>query len=219
MAERGYIIVMRDIQDSWVWDDANYLKWWLDISMMARYKEGSYAKGTQIVTIPIGAFHTSLVSLANRWGVSRKRVTTYISMLEKDGYIRTESDRFGTTIYLQQHHTEEEKQEPSTPPKPKKPKESNTDVIKEIIDYLNTVSGKNYKASSSKTITCINARLNEKFTIEDFKKVIDAKCREWKGNEKMEKYIRPETLFGTKFEGYLNESCSSNNVSDDGLGI
>ena len=40
----------------------------------------------------------------------------------------------------------------------------------------------------------------------DFEKVIDAKYREWHGSPKMSKYLRPETLFGTKFDSYLNES-------------
>lgn len=83
------------------------------------------------------------------------------------------------------------------------PGESLHDTFKEIIEYLNYKSGMNYRASSKKTQTCIHARIKEGFMIEDFKTVIDKKCAEWIGTE-YEKYIRPETLFGTKFEGYLN---------------
>lgn len=74
---------------------------------------------------------------------------------------------------------------------------------KAIIEYLNECAGTNYRASSKKTQSCIHARLKEGFTIEDFKIVIDKKCTEWIGTE-YEKFLRPETLFGTKFEGYLN---------------
>lgn len=81
--------------------------------------------------------------------------------------------------------------------------ESLKDTFKTIISYLNNRAGTNYKASSKKTQTCIHARLTDGFTIEDFKIVIDKKCTEWIGTE-YEKYLRPETLFGTKFEGYLN---------------
>ena len=49
--------------------------------------------------------------------------------------------------------------------------------------------------------------------MEDFKKVIDWKVSQWTGNKEMEKYLRPETLFGTKFEGYLNEVPSTKKVS------
>jgi uncharacterized phage protein (TIGR02220 family)/predicted phage replisome organizer len=72
-----------------------------------------------------------------------------------------------------------------------------------IVDYLNKKTGANYKASTKKTQSCIHARLSEGFTKEDFLAVIDKKCDEWIGTE-WEKYLRPETLFGTKFESYLN---------------
>ena len=74
----------------------------------------------------------------------------------------------------------------------------------EIVDYLNAKAGTRYKASTANTRKLIKARLNEGFTLEDFKTVIDKKCAEWLTDSKMEQYLRPETLFGTKFEGYLN---------------
>ncbi len=77
------------------------------------------------------------------------------------------------------------------------------DIYKSIVDYLNQKTGQKYKPSTKKTQTCIHARLAEGFTEDDFKKVIDNKCAEWIGTE-WEKYLRPETLFGTKFESYLN---------------
>lgn len=82
----------------------------------------------------------------------------------------------------------------------------NLNKIKEIVDYFNTVTGKKYKSSSKSTQSHINARLEEGFTIEDFKRVVDVKNAEWKDNPKMAEYLRPETLFGTKFEGYLNQN-------------
>ena len=81
---------------------------------------------------------------------------------------------------------------------------SNSTERKEIIDYLNLKASTNYKYSTKKTISLINARINEGFKVEDFKKVIDTKVGEWLNTEK-DKYLRPETLFGNKFEGYLNQ--------------
>lgn len=75
---------------------------------------------------------------------------------------------------------------------------------KDVIDYLNQQTGKNYKSTTKKNQTVIRARTDEGFSIDDFKRVIDNKVAEWKGTN-MEKYLRPETLFGTKFEGYLNQ--------------
>ena len=86
--------------------------------------------------------------------------------------------------------------------------------FKEIIEYLNHAANRNYKVGNSKTKNLIRARWNDGFNINDFKKVIDIKTKQWLGNADMTKYIRPETLFGTKFESYLNE-VPSNNKSDD----
>lgn len=85
--------------------------------------------------------------------------------------------------------------------------ESDTDSLpyKEIIDYLNDQTNKTYKHTTKKTKTLIHARWNEGFRLDDFKRVIDNKVTAWRGGE-MERYLRPETLFGTKFEGYLNET-------------
>lgn len=75
----------------------------------------------------------------------------------------------------------------------------------EIIEYLNNAAGTKYKHSTKKTQSLIKARFNEGFTLDDFKRVIDNKIATWLKDPNMVKYLRPETLFGTKFEGYLNE--------------
>ena len=85
-------------------------------------------------------------------------------------------------------------------------KEIDIDIEKEyisIVEYLNEKAGTKYRAKAEKTKRLIHARLAEGFTADDFKTVIDKKCTEWMGTE-WEKFLRPETLFGTKFENYLN---------------
>ena len=86
-------------------------------------------------------------------------------------------------------------------------------IIKQVIDYLNERVGSNYKSNTPKTRDKIKARINEGFVLEDFKKVIDIKFIEWKGTE-FEKYLRPETLFGTKFESYLNQKVKKATLTD-----
>lgn len=82
-------------------------------------------------------------------------------------------------------------------------KEEDKEIYISIISHLNAKAGTNYRPSSKKTRSCIHARLEEGFTLDDFITVIDKKCEEWMGTE-FETYLRPETLFGTKFESYLN---------------
>lgn len=84
---------------------------------------------------------------------------------------------------------------------------------RDVINYLNQQTDKHYKSTTKKNQTVIRARTDEGFTLDDFKKVIDNKVSEWKGTD-MEKYLRPETLFGTKFEGYLNQQQP--NAVDEG---
>jgi uncharacterized phage protein (TIGR02220 family) len=79
--------------------------------------------------------------------------------------------------------------------------------IKEIVDYLNAKLGTNYKNTTKQTQSMINARFKEGFTVEDFKKVIDKKYKEWRNTE-FEQYLTPQTLFGTKFEKYLNQKTT-----------
>ena len=77
-------------------------------------------------------------------------------------------------------------------------------MYKNIIDYLNNKINANYRRNSYKTKTLIDARLKEGYKEEDFFLVIDKKYNEWKDSE-MKKFLRPETLFGNKFESYYNQ--------------
>jgi uncharacterized phage protein (TIGR02220 family) len=84
-------------------------------------------------------------------------------------------------------------------------KDNTLSSVKEIIDFLNAKSGKNFSPKTKATIVHIRARLAEGKTVDDFKKVISLKCTKWMKDPKMCDFIRPETLFGSKFEAYLNE--------------
>lgn len=77
-------------------------------------------------------------------------------------------------------------------------------VSQNVIDHLNEKANTNFRAHTKQTLTLIEARLNDHFTEEDIIAVIDKKTREWIGTD-MQKYLRPETLFGAKFEGYFNQ--------------
>ena len=80
-----------------------------------------------------------------------------------------------------------------------------TDVIKVIVEYLNDKIGAHYKPNGKKMKELIRARMNEGYTVEDFKTVIDKKFKSWGNDPKMSLYLRPSTLFGTRFGEYLNE--------------
>lgn len=83
-------------------------------------------------------------------------------------------------------------------------RESHTEEAKHVIDYLNQQAGTHFKYSQT-SMKHIIARFNDGFTVSECEEVIDKKCIEWLRDPKMQKYLRPETLFGSKFEGYLNQ--------------
>jgi len=76
--------------------------------------------------------------------------------------------------------------------------------VEEIIDYLNLNTGKDFRSSTKETQRLIRARLSEGFKVEDFKRVIDNMKFKW-SETKFQQYLVPTTLFGSKFETYLNQ--------------
>ena len=88
---------------------------------------------------------------------------------------------------------------------------NNKNIYSEAVEYLNEKAGTKYKSSSKNTTKHIKARINDGYTLEDFKSVIDKKCSEWL-NTDMEKYLCPDTLFGSKFEKYLNQKIIHKNI-------
>ncbi len=156
---------------------------------------------------------------AELYNVTKETISRWVSQLEKKGYIAVDIIyKEGTSQiinrYIRINH--EPIDEKANTPIDEKVKGNNTSFNNtfnntryipyvEIVTYLNDVAGKNYRSTTRKTKDLIKARWNEGFTVDDFKKVIDIKNDEWKNDDKMSKFIRPDTLFGTKFEGYLNQ--------------
>jgi predicted phage replisome organizer/uncharacterized phage protein (TIGR02220 family) len=120
------------------------------------------------------------------------------------------------TPLLQDCYTDEEHCDIEIRDKSKENRDKNNqDIYIEVIAYLNEKANTNYKWQCKDTQRHINARLNDDFTVDDFKKVVDIKCSDWLGDAKMSKFLRPSTLFGTKFESYLNQRQGNNNDGYD----
>ena len=100
--------------------------------------------------------------------------------------------------------TEQNPTEPANNQQPCKPDHSR--VVAEIIGYLNQKTGRNFRTTTKTTERYISARIAEGYKLEDFQHVIDSKTRQWENDPNMSRYLRPETLFGPKFEAYLNEA-------------
>jgi len=75
-----------------------------------------------------------------------------------------------------------------------------------IVNYLNEKTGRNFNPKNKSTMDMLRARFNEGRTMKDFVTVIDKKVESWQTDDKMNKFLRPSTLFSlTNFENYINE--------------
>ena len=88
----------------------------------------------------------------------------------------------------------------------------NEQVIQQTIDYLNLVANTNYSYTIKSNILPLNTLIDLGYNYNDFKLVIDKKWKQWKGTEYQE-FVRPSTLFGEKFEFYLNERIRGNTIT------
>jgi len=130
--------------------------------------------------------------------------------------------RAGTTACVEsdtESVQDETKGEPRSeqPKKSKKAKETKADTeATEVIEYLNAKTGSSYRATTEANIKPIRARLNDNYTVEDCKRVIDSKVGQWLNNPEMNKFLRPETLFRpSKFESYINECRGKPSIRGD----
>lgn len=89
--------------------------------------------------------------------------------------------------------------------------------IKKIVNYLNEKCGTHYRCNTANTRKHITARFADGYTVSDFMTVIDKKSAEWQGT-KFELYLRPDTLFGSKFESYLNQRIKQKDSTKEFLG-
>ena len=224
----GWFKIHRKLFDHWLWDSKNKSKFeaWLWMINRANHEDNEFLLGNELVTSRRGQFVTSELKLMSIFGWSKSKVRAFTNLLKKELMIDVKKDRRKTVITIlnyntyQKHEKEKEPQKnhKRTTKEPQKDTNKNEKNYKEkiilVIEYLNKICGTKYKTSSQKTKDLIIARINDGFNGADFKIVIDNKHSDWKGTEH-EKYLRPETLFGNKFEGYLNQKSESSNYFDN----
>jgi uncharacterized phage protein (TIGR02220 family) len=237
--EKGWIKLYRAVRGNWLWPQKKYspLEAWIDLLLTANHSDGSVWIDGKLVPVPRGTLITSEVKLSTKWQWARKTVRAYLSALEGDNSITKKSTARYTTITLvnygfyQDHGTALDtargtteaqvntqlvthKQEYKNERRKEiniynQPSDKNSDIVADVISYLNGKARTKYRIVEA-TKKLIKARLNDGYSLDDFRTVIDKKCAEWLGTDQ-QKYLRPETLFGTKFDGYLNQLTGGNN--------
>lgn len=229
MADKStFIKIDRNILN-WRWySNANTMRVFIHILLKSNIREKSFEN----ITVSRGQLVTSRKSLSSELGISEQSVRTALEHLKSTNEITIQGTSKYSIITVKNYDNYQGAPDKSTNNQPTTNQQSTTikesnkyniynveqnstsfsSEISEIVSHLNESAGTNYKPSTKATQRHISARLNEGYTVEDFKKVIDTKCSEWL-NTDYSKYLRPETLFGNKFESYLN-ACKAKTQSE-----
>lgn len=214
--EKGWIKLHRKLIDNPIFDNPNLLRVWLWCLLKASHEHHQQMVGLQVVDLEPGQFVTGRFKGSDELKINPSTFYKYLKTLEKLEMINLKSNNKMTIVTIEnwRKYQVEDKEvyQQNNNKITTKEQQNNTNkndkndknIYKYIVEYLNRKCNKNFKPTTKKTKSLINARIKEGFSLDDFKKVIDIKCSQWLGTE-MEKYLRPETLFGTKFESYLNE--------------
>ena len=226
MALNGYVKLHRRLLE-WEWyDDMPVKSVFLDLLLRATH----YEREWRGIRLKPGQVPTSTIGISRSTGLSEQQVKTALRKLIKTGEISKEStnkysiitiekwgdyqiDEVETNQQITNNQPSSNHQSTINQPQLKNEKNEKKNIYsascEEIVGYLNDKVGTQYRPNSKATVRLIKARLNDKFTVDDFKTVIDKKVAEWKGTE-FEKFLKPDTLFGSKFEGYLNQTGTRN---------
>ena len=231
--DKGWIKLYRELLNKAIWQCSTPEQKTILITLllMANHKENEWEwQGKKFIVQP-GQFITSSKSIETTAGpgISRQNVRTALEKFEKYGFLTKVSTKTGILVTITNWEVYQSQDEVATnkvtidQPTPNQQvttnkndkNDKNVKNYKYIVEYLNQKTGKSFSHKAKSTTAKIHARLVEGFTVDDFKKVIDIKTSEWLNDANMQKYLRPETLFGTKFEGYLNQSIGGMKLQKD----
>ncbi len=220
----GWIKLHRSIRNHWIFEEKrkfSKFEAWVDLILLANHRENTFVLGNEVIKCERGMHITSKRQLGRRWNWSSTKVGNYLELLRKDEMISYISDSKKTiisienyNIYQDEKNTEKNEKEIKSQIKENQ-KQTNKNVknVKneeeiyiDVIEYMNQETRKNFSYKTKLTRKKIDERLEEGYALDDFKKVIKNKTSTWLDDEKMNRYLRPETLFGYNFESYLNES-------------
>lgn len=216
----GYIKLFRKAKYSWVYQDAVTWLVFCHLLLSANYEPADIRLDDgRMIHLEPGQLLVSRASLARVTGISESKIERTINRFKNERIIEQISFskfRIISICNWQEYQGGEQITEQKTNQKPDtvkklRSKEVNTigvsaAVFNQIADVLNEATGKKYKATGAALVKGVRARLSEGFQVSDIEAVVKFKAAQWGQDDRMSAYLRPETLFGSKFESYLNEA-------------
>lgn len=222
--DQGFVIEPRSMLSHEWYTDPLTMHLYRHCRLRANYTDTEW-RG---IKLKCGQFITSIKTLSAETGLSVKQVRTALNKLEMTGYAASKTTNKYRIITVLGYYDEQfsgkqkgkqDGKQTDNQRASKRATDNNinnktsnivgqtptaySSEIKAVVDYLNSKLGTKYRAQAEGNRKHIRARLKEGYGVDDFKTVIDSKCAEWLGTD-CQKFLRPETLFGTKFESYLN---------------
>lgn len=232
----GYIKLFREIREDWAWQVKPYSpgQVWVDILLMANYADKKVPFDGGFFEVKRGQFVTSFRKLGMLWGWSRTKVINFLTNLENDNKIAVFSDTKKTVITVinydkwqggedtkmtQKRHRKdtEETQKSLTNNIKNNKKEEEEEIYVQladrVVEYFRQVTGKQIEFNERNRgiiITRLKKRLKENKTMEEIeiemKHAISAMSSIWKGDERMNQFLRLTTLIEReKYHDYIKE--------------
>ena len=229
MNGNSYVYLWRSIMETAFYKKPLTCHLAIHLILSAAWKDHEQIIGGEKVLIQRGQIPTGRKRLAEETGLSPQNIRTCLQHLSTSGFLTIESTNVCSIITICKYNNFQPSDEynqpthqpttnqPSTNHQPLQNKDIRTTILsssknstpiphKEIIEYLNANANTKYRHTTKPTQRLIKARFNEGFNKQDFFTVIDKKTADWKSDPKMVEYLRPQTLFGTKFESYLQKA-------------
>lgn len=231
MSGQGFILLYRRIWDCWIWEDANDLKRWIDLLMLANHADKKIKFDGELITISRGQYLTSIRKLADRWGCTTKTVRKFLELLESDTMIVRKSTPRATLINIVNYEIyqgfEDEKgtvsntlsntvsntvttlQSPHSLPTNNNDKTMiNNDKEIYCVDFEKVWAIYPRHTEKKKAYSCYKARLKEGFSETELLQATTKYAEECKKDNREQKYIKlASTFFGvnTPFADYLSK--------------
>jgi hypothetical protein len=149
----GYIQIDRNISNNWIWQKTpfSYGQAWIDLLLLANYKENKRIKNNEIVISNRGEVNLSILYLSNKWGWDRKKTTRFLELLERDNMVELNKSKNGTTIRITNYNIYQQNQV-DTKQKMGQQKDNEWDNNSPYINKENKEINNIYKESISKDI-------------------------------------------------------------------
>ena len=229
--QKDYFILKRSIVTDQLYFLEKFSKFqaWQDLIYLANWDTGSVKQGFDVINLERGELCHAEDYLCQRWKWSKGKVRRFLNWCIQDQrltirQIVTGSNQRRNVVKLVNYDKHQIPLKPSSNPldntdsNQTNNKPNKTNIVKEVLDDLNQLTGKNFRHTTKDYVKTINARLNEGYKVEDFKKVNKSKFEEWRNTE-YAIYLRPATLYcAKKFDTYLNtdnQKKSSYNKIDE----